>query len=454
MNILNTSDLINPSRLDITSRTILARAILRNWSLSWPFELYKEINDRVHQDNWNELPKQNSFDYLASFIDLISSLKKFGYQEELGVIPLSMGSPANGAHRIAASHCLGLLVPTIEMDVPPEIQNIDFLHSIGVNDIYLDAMVCEYSALIEATRVFVCLGLSDEEFTSIQSTVERYSKLVATKKIVLTEIGKRRLIDLMYSHNEWWQISVLEKFVHERFTMYDTSAHIIVYDSRSCPDITELKKMLRSHLSEGKFDRKIHGSDEHFDTLNITRTIFSDSGMHFLNSAPIGAEDRILKNLSDNHFLMHSESPSVLTGSATLECYGIRDASDIDFISLDESLGNFRPFVRSTQALASLRDDDLILDPRNYFDYKGIRSLSLPALLRFKTDRSEVKDLSDIALVSTFLSYTSSTYLNLKTEKAAFITKKIERRKNSLVAIWIRMPNFVKNLIRKLFLKD
>jgi hypothetical protein len=73
-------------------------------------------------------------------------------------------------------------------------------------------------------------------------------------------------------------------------------------------------------------------------------------------------------------------------------------------------------------------------------------------LLRFKTDRSEVKDLNDIALVSTFLSSTSSTYLNLQTEKAAFITKKVERRKNFLVAIWIRMPNFSKILIRRLFL--
>ena len=62
MKNLNPSDLINPLRFDITSRTILARAILRNWSLSWPFELYKEINDKVHQENWNELPKQNSFE--------------------------------------------------------------------------------------------------------------------------------------------------------------------------------------------------------------------------------------------------------------------------------------------------------------------------------------------------------------------------------------------------------
>lgn len=452
MDILKPSDLINPLRLDITSRTVLARAILRNWSISWPFELYKEINDKVHQNNWNELPKQNSFDYLSSFIDLISSLKDSGYLKDLGVIPLSKGSPINGAHRIAASYCLGLLVPAMEMNLSPEIQDIDFLHSIGVGDIYLDAMVCEYAALIDATRVFVCLGLSDDEFSNIQSVIERSSKLVATKKVELTEIGKRRLIDLMYSHNDWWRISVLEKFVHERFTPSDNRAHIIVYDSRYSPDIIELKKILRSHLSEGKFDRKIHGSDYHFDTLNITRTIFSDNGIHFLNSAPIGAEERILKNLSDRDFSMQSDSPSVLTGSATLECYGIRDAHDIDFISLDATLKNFGPFVKSTQALAGLQDDDLILDPRNYFDYKEIRSLSLPALLRFKADRSEVKDLNDIALVSTFLSSTSSTYLNLHTEKAAFITKKVERRKNFLVAIWIRMPNFSKILIRKLFL--
>jgi len=452
MDILKPSDLVNPLRLDITSRTVLARAILRNWSISWPFELYKEINDKVHQNKWNELPKQNSFDYLASFIDLINSLKNSGYLNELGIIPLTKGSPVNGAHRIAAAHCLGLLVPIMETNLVPEIQNIDFLHSIGVGDIYLDAMVCEYAALIESTRVFVCLGISDDEFSNIQSTIEQYSQIVATKKIELTEIGKRRLIDLMYSHNDWWRISVLEKFVHERFTPSDTKAHIIVYDSRDCSDITELKKVLRSHLSEGEFDRKIHGSDYHFDTLNITRTIFSDSSIHFLNNAPIGSEVRILENLSESDFSMQSESPSVLAGSATLECYGIRNASDIDFISLDETLENFGPFVKSTRALAGLRDDDLILDPRNYFDYKEIRSLSLPALLRFKTDRSEVKDLNDIALVSTFLSSTSSTYLSLQTEKAAFVTKKIERRKKNLVAIWIRMPNFVKNLFRKLFL--
>ena len=110
----NPLDVFSVKRLDIASRTPLVRSVVENWSPIWALELYREVNEKLHLNNWNEPPKADSIDYMVSFFELINSIRLHGFDYMEGAIPIRDGIPVNGAHRLAASLVIGNEISTIE----------------------------------------------------------------------------------------------------------------------------------------------------------------------------------------------------------------------------------------------------------------------------------------------------------------------------------------------------
>jgi hypothetical protein len=447
-------DVLSVKRLDIASRTPLVRSVVEAWSPIWALELYREVNEKLHVNNWNEPPKANSIDYVVSFFELINSIRSQGFNHEDGAIPIRDGIPVNGAHRLAASLVIENDISTIESHMPAEIQDINFLSQIGVGDSYLDAMVAEFVDVNPHIRAFVVLGMSEKDLNGICSEIENEVPILAIKNFPLSEIGKRRVIDLMYSHNSWWRLNQLEKFVSERFRDGPSQASLILYDSRFSLDILQLKSRARARLGDTEFDRQIHGSDFHHDTQILVRTIFSKSGLDFLNSSPIGSELRIMNTLEGVDFTL-KRSPAVMIGSACLEMYGLRDARDLDYLQLEsQSAFDFGDVInKSNDVCYSISNDSLILDPRLSVTYKNLKFLALPTLSLYKLDRGESKDFSDIHLVSKHLAATSTLYFDRHHKKEAFFIHKAQKRTRFVLFIWLRLPESLKNLVRALVVR-
>jgi hypothetical protein len=446
---LDPLEVFSVKRLDIASRTPLVRSLVEAWSPIWALELYREVNEKLHVNNWNEPPKANSIDYVVSFFELINSIRSNGFDFKGGAIPIKDGIPLNGAHRLAASLVLGNNISTVEMDSPAEIQDISFLSQIGVADSYLDAMVTEFVDINPYIRAFIILGVSDGSLNSVCAEIENEVPILAIKNFPLSEIGKRRVVDLMYSHNPWWNFNQLEKFVNERFSDGQSHASLVLYDSRFSSDIIQLKLRARARLGDSVFDRLIHGSDFHLDTQILVRTIFSKSGLDFLNNSPIGSELRIMNTLGGIDFSLN-RSPAVLIGSACLELYGLRDARDLDYLQLEgrstSDIGNI--LARSNESCYSVSKDSLILDPRLSVTYKNLRFLALPALSLYKLDRGESKDFSDINLVSNRMTSTHSLYFDRHHKKEAFVVHRAQKWGKFVQLIWSYTPEYLKKLAR------
>lgn len=451
---LNPQEVFSVKRLDVASRTPLVRSIVEEWSPIWALELYREVNEKLHVNNWNEPPKANSLDYIVSFIELIDSIRSNGFDFQGGAIPVRDGIPVNGAHRLAASLVIGNDISTVETDSPAEIQDISFLSGIGIADSYLDAMVTEFVDVNPYIRAFIVLGLNDNALGEVCAEIENEVPILAIKNFPLSEIGKRRVIDLMYSHNPWWRLNQLEKFVSERFSDGPSHASLILYDSRFSLDIIQLKMRARARLGDAVFDRLIHGSDFHLDTQILVRTIFSKNGIDFLNSSPIGSELRIANTLSGIDFALN-RSPAVIIGSACLEMYGLRDARDLDYLQLEgrnaSDYGNF--LTRSSETCYGVSNDSLILDPRLSVTYKNLRFLALPALSLYKLDRGEPKDFSDVNLVTTRMHSSHSLYFDRNHRKEAFVVHKAQKWGKFVQLVWSYTPEFLKNLARATVVK-
>ena len=86
-----------------------------------------------------------------------------------------------------------------------------------------------------------------------------------------------------------------------------------------------------------------------------------------------------------------------------MEAYGIREARDCDYVSLNEvelglpglgiSLANEKP------ELANMSIDEAIDDPRNYFYYHGLKFATLQAVMQLKQNREEKKDCRDVRMI-------------------------------------------------------
>jgi hypothetical protein len=447
-------EVLSVKRLDIASRTPLVRSVVEAWSPIWALELYREVNEKLHVNNWNEPPKASSIDYVVSFFELIESIRSNGFNSELGAIPIRAGIPLNGAHRLAASLIIGNKISTFEKDDPVEIQDINFLSQIGVASSYLDAMVAEFVSINPYIRAFVILGVNDSALNAVCAEIENDVPILAIKKFPLSEIGKRRIIDLMYSHNPWWRLNQLEKLVKERFSAGPSQASLILYDSRFSADILQLKLRARARLGDAVFDRQIHGSDFHLDTQILVRTIFSKNGIDFLNTSPIGSELRIINNLKGIDFTSN-HSPAIMIGSACLEMYGLRDARDLDYLQLESrdvsGYGNF--LTKSTENCYGVSNDSLILDPRLSVSYKNLRFLALPTLSLYKLDRGEPKDFSDVNLVSTRMNSSHSLYFDRNYKKEAFVVHKAQKWGKFVQLIWSHLPAVLKRIVRLSILK-
>ena len=95
----------------------------------------------------------------------------------------------------------------------------------------------------------------------------------------------------------------------------------------------------------------------------------------------------------------------VLTGSGTLATYGLRPARDIDLLHLGDLNEEFESAKFSSHASQrkyySKSMDDLTLNPRYYFYYRGVKVSSLEVVRKMKVRRDEnPKDRDDVDLIA------------------------------------------------------
>lgn len=405
--VMDAASLLSPQRLDVLSKLDLAEAILLDEARPWASLIYRNTLSAFNPfHDFNENGYKNSLkDYEINFHKLFASLQSKGFDEAVSRIPITHLGIADGAHRLAAALTLGLK-PSIEKVDDSRSQDYGYKKMMlaGIPRAQIEYMVWRYVQLRQSTRALVLTNVGTGIFRLVLDNLVRNMKIgeIYSSELSLSENGKRRLIELSYGHLEWWKPELIDPMYAERHLGTKQRTYAIYIDSTGDDQFRELKLKLR-YLVKKKigFDRQIHGTDSHFETLLLAESLLNANSRHFMNHSPLGAEQRIGAILASavkpSDFA--SNSSWLIDGSAVLELYGIRPARDIDFVSTDPSFapeGFDRHNKEYVDHAASV--PEVLHDPRKHFRFRGVKYLALSEVIAQKVGRLDGKDKHDIYL--------------------------------------------------------
>lgn len=460
---ISAQSLVTASRLDVFSKVDFVQTYLNGYQTSWAKSIYRGFLNASRPDGmFDENGSKFSIeDYEREFIQLIESCKKKGYQSSISRIPISKNGIVNGAHRLAVALCLNLEVATEAVDVEDQIYDYRFMNRIGLSSIYRQQMAWNLVSCRQDSRVFLLTNLNDEVESKVIRGIMEFAEIVTVEHINLTKIGERRLMELAYGHNNWWKPQFRESMVSERFSSGDNICTAIFTIGSDISRAQEQKLSLRNLLGVEHFDRQIHGSDNFSDTITLAEVLLNKNSVHFMNTAPIDSESRIFELIGGHRIFEDASNlqiPWCIDGSSVLEMYGMRKARDIDFVALEaENIPNRIGNIGDNHNLEFYKYpvglEDVILDPRLHFRYKGNKIMSLATLTFIKSSLLDVKAVKDLSLISKFYEFGGPIYADDDLRKRARLWK-LELLLNSIATRVIsplpeRWRNSIKSLLSK-----
>ena len=173
--------------------------------------------------------------------------------------------------------------------------------------------------------------------------------------------------------------------------MGKTRVTFVLVDAKNLETVKEMKNKIRALFKVG--NHSVHISDYHEDAIRIAKTVFNDNSIHFLNNR----KNILFPNYSKLMNAIKPDDNKVITGSAVLSLYGLRDCKDIDLIYY-----NNPPADSHNQYLEShykLTLDNIINNPLYHLYYQGFKYVSLNVISNMKKVRNEPKDIIDVQLM-------------------------------------------------------
>jgi hypothetical protein len=178
---------------------------------------------------------------------------------------------------------------------------------------------------------------------------------------------------------------------------------IIAFQSDSISNVKNLKEDVRKLFDIDK--HSIHITDTHKEAVQVSRMLFNDNSVHFLNYAIPYKYQSVIENITkfkkfiyDNNF---DSDEVVIDSSMVLSLYGIREARDIDYLSINNPVNDNNDIASHDSELEYHQENknELIFNPKYHFYYEGLKFISFDQVYRMKMNRSEAKDKNDIEMM-------------------------------------------------------
>ena len=204
----------------------------------------------------------------------------------------------------------------------------------------------------------------------------------------------------------------------------------------------------------------MHINDLHSECIRICLSVLNKNSIDLLNKTKLNSSsNKLFSYLKefDNYIKKNKLDKELiaLDESMVLSAYSLRDAKDIGFL-LHSSVSS-KVKLKSSSHIAIHNEyvsrfykkklDDIIMDPRNYFYFKGLKFVSLSLLFEMKESRKYIKDIIDIELIKNILEPSLNYYLILKIKE--FIFYRILRLRTLIIRILIKFKFYL--ILKKLF---
>jgi len=352
---------------------------------------------------------KDSFEaYIQEFETTVNSISENGFDSQKTLIPLANNSSIlNGAHRVASAIHLNKTVTCVELELEPYIIDYKYFYDRDVSSDTLDIVANKF--IEYADNVYLAflwpsgIGFKEE-------AENKFSNIVYKKDIRLNAKGAHNLLTELYKHMDWsGNPEDGYKGIHQKllecFPNFET-VRVIAFQADSLESVREIKENVRQIYNIGF--SSIHITDTKEEAIRISRLIFNENGLHFLNNAEpykylfLHQElQKFLEFISKNKI---SIDDVVIDSSTILAIYGIRKNKDLDYLSLN-NIATQEDYDSHESELKyhCVNNEDLIYNPKYYFQYKGLKFISFSQLYQMKKKRNEEKDINDCKLMDAFI---------------------------------------------------
>ena len=404
-------ELLSPCRLDILLRYQLVNDWDNNIKNDYGYYVYKQFLEKYKADNsGGESGTKITFDkWVDEFYDTYTSIRKNGFDSEKNVITIDKNTIATGgAHRIAIGLKDNIKLPTIKADNETTESNYYDYKALKSRNIDLDIcynVICDYVGL--KSKNLYCAILyptAQKHFNEFSELLQNYNaNIVCTEKFNLNPMGIEKLSLISYIHDDWLDIAgpatmgVIRNMRSSRY-IKNTPTHVILFHMDSHDDVIAIKEKIRNKIGQGK--EPLHITDTAKEAIILTRQLFNKNSLNFLNTGGIPAQN--FWNLLCKYIDLHNlDTDYILSGSACLGAYGIRDVSDLDYFTVKSNLQQGEITEMESNQYKYYQKDikEMLNNPKYYFYLNGVKILAPHYTYAFKKQRGEMKDIDDCQML-------------------------------------------------------
>lgn len=394
--------------------------------------------------------------YVEHFEKTFDSIKNYGFDKDESVIPLSFnGSILNGAHRVASAIFLNKSVACVQTELAEIKPDYKYFIDRDVPEYILDTGAVSFCDYSEDIYIAFLWPSGRHNYNKSQ---QLFPGIVYEKNIKLNGNGGLNLLIELYKHMDWVGSAANDfpgahQKLMECFTDFD-EFRIILFQCETLEKVQNIKKKVRDINGIGF--SSVHITDTKEEVQRISRLVFNQNGLHFLNYAKpykfkssmemVGSILPLGKDLLNG---------LVLDGSMTLSVYGLRAARDIDYLSdkdIVASKGAFDLESHDSQLVFhKVEKQDLIYNPKYYFEYLGVKFVSFKQTYQFKKNRNEIKDKNDCQMMVSLIEKNSFRFFLASFKQKFFYRKLIIKNRLRVLVFNVLKITGTYEVVRKIY---
>jgi hypothetical protein len=371
-------------------------------------KIYKEHIKAFSLGTYTEIGNKNKnsiFKFINEFDNIFQSIRLGGFDKSVTLLPLSRnGVLLNGSHRVASAIYLNENVACVQTEIDNPTYDYKFFQKRHMPNDSLDAAAIkfiEYANNVYLAFIWPSAQGFDEEVESI------IPNIFYRKSVQLSLNGAHNLISQIY-YGENWLGSASDNFkgskeqVERCFSTSD-SIRVVAFQAESLDEAIKVKERIREVFDIGK--GSIHTTDTAEEAVKISRIIFNDNGVHFLNHAKPNKYLSVYEKIKKiKEFTIKNQfdlSDIAVDGGMVLSVYGLREAGDIDYLSNNSAKYSSKAIECNDDQLKHHAQDkiELIFNPKNYFYFNDVKFISFDKVYQMKKKRGCKRDVNDCQIM-------------------------------------------------------
>jgi hypothetical protein len=474
---VNAQELLLPERFDLFAILLyIDHKVKGIRDLSFAKEIYKNRTHIMTGFTNSEIgnPYKNNFDDFISTLDnLIETFRISDFDPQKSLIPIDRNNVLlDGAHRVSCAAYFNKKVRVVKFStLNAPLDTASFFEKQALHTQYLDAMALEYCRWRKNTYMAFIWPKSfsmPNEKKEADELINRSCTVIYRKKMRLTYTAIRNLMLQIYGHMSW--IGTIDNHFSTTYAkadeVWDNNGYVefVLLESDEYKKVFDLKQQVRAIY---KIDlASIHTTDNYRETWQAANLIYNLNSLHHLETGQPDKFAHSFKLIEKYKNLLCQLNCNfdnyILDSSIVMAIYGIREAGDLDYLTIDPSSDLIAIRLKNKELIDcnnNLLDfhviplADLIYNPRNYFVFNELKFMSLDRILVFKQAKNEKKDKNDVKLIVAYRDLNNHKFqffmLRLKNN---FRRRKIIYRRNLIMYILIFLQKiYLYKFIRKIY---